>query len=150
MIIAERCILLHYNIKHTFMMRITQIFLAVVLLAISSFNSYAQGKLEELMEQTTPQERAEMQTKNMTEMLSLTEDQKEKVGTVNLRYAERMQSVHNSGQGRLQRLRQMKAISGEKDLELKKIFTPAQYEKYSRHKEEMKENMRAKAKERNR
>lgn len=132
------------------MIRTTQVFLAVVLLGIASLNGYAQGKLEKLMEQTTPKERAEMQTKNMTEMLSLTEDQKEKVGTVNLRYAERMQSVHNSGQGRLQRLRQMKSISEEKDLELKKIFTPVQYEKYSRHKEEMKDNMRAKAKERNR
>lgn len=86
------------------MIRTTQVFLAVVLLGIASLNGYAQGKLEKLMEQTTPKERAEMQTKNMTEMLSLTEDQKEKVGTVNLRYAERMQSVHNSGQGRLQRL----------------------------------------------
>lgn len=117
----------------------------LVVLVLSGVN--AQGKLDRLMTETTPEERAELQTENMAEMLSLTDDQKVKVEDINLRYARMMESAYRSGGGKLQRFRQMKSVSEEKDKELKKVLEPTQYATYQTHKEEMKERIKQNAKE---
>jgi Spy/CpxP family protein refolding chaperone len=83
-----------------------------------------------------------MQTNNMKETLSLTEDQVDKVGEINLNYARKMQNAYNSGGSKLQRLRKMKALAAEKDGALKKVLTPTQYATYQENKEEMKERRR--------
>lgn len=127
----------------------TRLFKALLLTAICVNTAVAQEKLEKLMKETTPVERAEMQTENMAKTLSLTAEQKEKTAEVNLKYAHRMQTAYDSGAGRLDRLKKMKVVGEEKDNELKKIFTPEQYAKYQKNREEMKNDMRSKAKERN-
>ncbi|AYB29091.1 hypothetical protein [Chryseolinea soli] len=108
---------------------------------------HAQNKLDKLMTETTAEERAEMQTRNMTEKLSLRDDQKPTVQEINLRYARKMQSVYNAGGGKLQRFRKMKGVSEEKDGELKKVLDASQYAAYEKNKEEMKSAIKEKAKE---
>jgi hypothetical protein len=128
-------------------MKMTLILVFMGLIATCNHAGYAQGKIERLMAETTPEARAEMQTENMVETLSLSDSEKKNVMAINLKYARRMQGIYDSGQGRMQRFRQMKTVSEEKDLELKKVLTATQYRKYSENKQEMKDNIRAKAKE---
>src|SRR5688500_1760988 len=81
----------------------------------SALTTIAQDRLGELMNDTTREERAQMQTNNMKETLSLTEDQVDKVSEINLNYARKMQNAYNAGGSKLQRLRKMKVIAAEKD-----------------------------------
>lgn len=126
--------------------------IVVVALTLTTVAGWAQSrmeKLDKLYAETTPQERAELQTERMTEKLSLNESQKTQVYDLNLRYAEKMQQTYTGGGGKLQRLKQMRAISQEKDQELKKVLTPEQYALYEKHREEMKEAMRERSREGN-
>jgi hypothetical protein len=114
---------------------------------LSALPTISQDRLGKLMTDTTPEERAQMQTNNMKETLSLTEDQVEEVSEINLNYARKMQNAYASG-SKLQRLRKMKALATEKDGVLKKVLTPTQYTTYQENKEEMKERLRERGKER--
>src|SRR5688500_18371793 len=105
---------------------------------LSAMTTIAQDRLGELMNDTTPEERAQMQTNNMKETLSLTEDQVDEVSEINLDYARKMQNAYASG-SKFQRLKKMKALAAEKDGVLKKVLTPTQYTTYQENKEEMKE-----------
>ena len=119
--------------------------IALALLIYSMFSALttiAQDRLSKLMNDTTPEERAQMQTKNMKETLSLTEDQVDEVSEINLNYARKMQNAYNASGSKLQRLRKMKALATEKDGVLKKVLTPTQYTTYQENKEEMKERRR--------
>jgi hypothetical protein len=100
------------------------------------------------MTETTPEERAQLQTDYMKESLALTSDQEIKVHDLNLKYAKKMQSVYNTPERKFQKLKSMKGVSTEKDQEMKGILNPDQYATYEKNKEEMKEKMRARAKER--
>lgn len=111
------------------------------------YTSLAQENLNEFMTQTTPEERAEMQTEYMKEHLSLTDQQVPEISDINLRYARKMQDAYASETRKFQRLKKLKNVSNEKDAELKKALDSKQYETYARNKEAMKEKMRARAKE---
>lgn len=109
---------------------------------------YAQGKMEEFMNETTPEERAQMQTDYMKESLTLSDEQVPKIHEINLKYSLKMQNAYNSGGGKLQRLKKMKGVSTEKDKEMKSVLNAEQYSVYETNKEQMKEKIRARAKER--
>lgn len=126
-----------YNIKPLIMI------MAFVLLAQTA---PAQSKLDKLMTETTPEERAEMQTKNLQEKLSLSEDQYQQVHEINLKYANKMQNIYSADQGKLQRLKSMKAISEDKDREMKQVLSSQQYEAYREEKEKMKEGAKERRK----
>ncbi len=115
---------------------------------LSTLSANAQDRLEKLMNDTTPEERAEMQTNNMKETLSLTGDQVDDVSEINLNYARKMQNAYNVSRSKLQRLRKMKALAAEKDGVLKRVLTATQYATYRENKAEMKERLRERAKER--
>ena len=115
---------------------------------LSTLSANAQDRLEKLMNDTTPEERAEMQTNNMKETLSLTGDQVDDVSEINLNYARKMQNAYNVSRSKLQRLRKMKALAAEKDGVLKRVLTTTQYATYQENKAEMKERLRERAKER--
>lgn len=126
-----------YNIKPLIMI------MAFVLLAQTA---PAQSKLDKLMTETTPEERAEMQTKNLQEKLSLSEDQYQQVHEINLKYANKMQNIYSADQGKLQRLKSMKALSEDKDREMKQVLSSQQYEAYREEKEKMKEGAKERRK----
>lgn len=108
----------------------------------------AQNKLDEFMSDSTPEERAQMQTNYMKESLTLTNEQVPRIEEINLKYSRKMQDAYNSGGGKLQRLKKMKSISQEKDKEMKGALNPTQYATYEKNKEAMKDKMRERAKER--
>jgi hypothetical protein len=122
---------------------------ASLLLALISFTNrlYGQQRMSELMNETTPEERAKMQTDYMKESLSLTEDQTSQIAAINLKHARKMQDVYNSGGSRIQKLKKMKSVSQEKDNEIKGALTPDKYAAYEKNKAEMKERFKEKAKE---
>lgn len=129
-------------------MKNAKLFITLLLCLVGLSNtSLAQEKLDEFMTQTTPEERAEMQTEYMKESLSLTEQQVPKINEINLKYARKMQDAYASETRKFQRLKKLKRVSEEKDVELKKVLDSNQYETYARNKEAMKEKMRARAKE---
>jgi predicted transglutaminase-like cysteine proteinase len=112
-----------------------KVFAATVLFvcfAAMANTASAQEKLDEFMTETSPEERAQMQTDYMKESLTLTEDQVPQVHAVNLKYARRMQDAYNSGGGRLQKLKKMKAVNQEKDSEVKRVLTSTQYATYEK------------------
>lgn len=121
--------------------KISQV-LAIAAAILLTQTAMAQSRMDKLMTSTTPEERAELQTQNMKESLSLSEEQYQRVHELNLKYARRMQSIYQTDGGKLQRLKSMKATSEEKDRELKRILDSRQYKLYKDQKEEMKENAR--------
>jgi len=58
-----------------------------------------------------------------------------------------MRATYKGETAKFKRLKKLKAVSDEKDNELKKVLEPAQYETYVKNKEAMKEKLMAKAKE---
>ncbi|WP_276372641.1 hypothetical protein [Chryseolinea sp. H1M3-3] len=126
------------------------VFLTVSILYLTSFGNliHAQEKLESLMNESTPEERAQLQTDYMKENLALTPEQEPKIHDLNLKYAKKMQDAYNTTDRRFQKLKKMKSIGDDKDQELKSVLNPDQYATYEKNKELMKEKMRARAKER--
>ncbi|WP_153799242.1 hypothetical protein [Foetidibacter luteolus] len=117
-----------------------------VVLALSAF--VATQAQSSNLKNSTPEERAKMQSDMMKEKLALTDEQCQKVSTVNLKYARQMDALKNDGGGRFAKMRKAKSAMGDKDGELEKIFTPEQFEKYKTFKKEMmdkaKENYKSK------
>ena len=99
------------------------------------------------MKSTTPEQRAQFQTEYMRENLALTPEQESKIQDVNLKYAKKIQGAYNQQGRKVQKMKKLKAISDEKDKELKSILNPDQYATYQKNKEAMKEKIREKAKE---
>jgi Spy/CpxP family protein refolding chaperone len=120
----------------------------ILLLAAFANCVHAQERLEEFMNETTPEERAKLQTDYMKESLALTSEQETKIHDLNLTYAKKMQDTYNTPDRKLQKLKKMKGISTEKDREIKEVLNPEQYATYQKNKEEMKEKIRARVQER--
>lgn len=129
------------------MKRIRIITGVLVALATISFSAHAQDKLDKLYAETTAEQRAETQTARMQTKLNLREDQRSSVYDVNLKYAQKMEATYKAGGTKAQRFRNMKAVSDEKDTALKKVMDTDQFALYLKYKEELKEEMKARAKE---
>ena len=114
--------------------------LAVVVIAGLSSVPAAFAQLDKLRN-TTPAERAGMQTEFMQSKLDLTPDQKRAVTDLNLKYANKMEPVIKGSAGPMVRGRQMREINQEKEAELKGILSPQQWEKYQASREEMREKL---------
>jgi hypothetical protein len=92
-------------------------------------------------------ERAAKLTEWMKENLQLTADQEPKVQEINLRYANKTEELRNSPDSRSQKFKKVKSYNDAKDDELKKLLTEQQFQTYQAKKEEVKEEFKAKAKE---
>jgi hypothetical protein len=121
------------------------IVLAVLLTGLATV-AFGQEKLDALMNQTTPEERAQFQTDYMKESLSLTSDQESKIYALNLKHAKEMQVTYNASDRKIQKLKKMKSINEQKEQELKSILDADQYAAYERNKDDMKEKLRARNK----
>jgi hypothetical protein len=112
--------------------------LAVV--AVLSLASSASAQLDKL-KNTTPEERAEVQTAFLKSKLGLTTDQATKVADINLRYAQKMDPIIKGSSGLLMKRRQMQEVNREKEAELKQALSAEQFQKYLDSKEEMREKL---------
>ncbi len=130
-------------------MKSTTLATVILALAIAGMGNfaYSQEKLNEFMTETTPEERAQLQTDYMKEILSLSGDQEAKVHGVNLKYAEKIQEAYEAPTKKQQKLQAMKRINAEKEAELKLNLSADQYATYEKNKEAMKEKIKEQIKE---
>jgi len=112
--------------------------LAVIALTLTGAAAEAQTGMDAL-KNSTPAERARLQTDMMKSKLSLTPDQTTKVAAINDKYAQRMEPIIKGQEGPLARLRQMREIGAAKEAELKGVLSPDQFQKYLAEKAEMRE-----------
>jgi excinuclease UvrABC ATPase subunit len=105
-------------------------------------------QMAEMIKNSTPEDRAKMQTQMMKTKLNLDSLTGLKVYDINLKAAQKMEPVLKGDSGKLAMFRQMKSIDADKDKEFKAVLSPAQYKAYEAAKEEMKEKMKEKMQER--
>ena len=79
---------------------------------------------------STPDERAERLTRQMTRQLSLSVSQASAVAAVNLTFARRMQPMIDVGTRDRTSLQQLRQINQDKETDLKAILDARQYEQY--------------------
>ncbi|MCC6462614.1 MAG: DUF4890 domain-containing protein [Saprospiraceae bacterium] len=90
----------------------------------------------------SPEQRAEQQTTNMTEQLSLSEAQSSKVGEINLKYAQKMKELRASADGDRDAMRAaMGTIRQEQDAELQTVLTQDQWKKWDAYRQEQRANL---------
>jgi hypothetical protein len=116
---------------------------ATLALAVAAPVAAQMDRLEKL-KNTTPAQRAGVQTAMMKTKLGLSAEQAPKVEAINLKYAEKMQPVLEDSSGPLMKMRAMESINQEKEGELKTVLSPGQFEKYLAGKEEMREKVEQK------
>jgi len=97
----------------------------------------------------TPEQRANQQTAQMKKRLSLTAEQEPTVAAINLKYAQQMQSVLETGERNRQTMKQIRDMTDSKDAELKAVFTADQYTQYETFKDEQKDRMKQNRGQRN-
>lgn len=119
--------------------------LVCVAMLVGTANLQAQSM--EDFKNTTPEQRAQVQTNLMKTKLQLSEEQTTKVAAINLKYAQKMEPVIKGDGGKLAKFREVKKINEQKDGELKQVFTEEQYATYEKAKEQMKEEMKKKIQE---
>jgi Spy/CpxP family protein refolding chaperone len=110
----------------------------VVLAAVCAASTAFAADLEAL-KNTTPAERARMQTAMMKNKLRLTEAQVPRVAAINEKYAAKMEPILKGSSGPLERMRDARALQQEKEGDLKKVLSPEQFEKFLASKQEMRE-----------
>lgn len=101
------------------------------LLAIFALSAMAQ----EQRQRPNPEQRAENQLKLMTEKLDLTNDQQEKIRTLNKERSKRMQESRSSRDRD-----QIRTFQQQYRAEVSKILTPEQKEKYEAWEKEQQQN----------
>lgn len=90
---------------------------------------------------TTPKERAAAQTLMMKEELGLSDAQVEKVGAINLAFAEKMDPTIQGGDGPLKKGLEATNLQQQKEGELKAVLSSDQYKKYLASKLEMRDHI---------
>ena len=104
------------------------------------------AQMEEL-KNSTPEERATLQTDWMKTNLSLDEKATEAVSAINLKYAKETQALMDSGGPKLGKMMTFRRNSDAKDAEMRALMTPEQYSQYEQKKTQMEEMVKQKIKE---
>lgn len=128
------------------MKKTAAIFAMFSMMLFTVINCKAQDKGN--FKNSTPEQRAEMQTKWLKTKLELNEEQTTKVSAINLKYAKEMEPVIKGEGGKLARFKKAKSINDKKEAEYKPVFTTEQYEKYQKIKAEMRDEMKERMQER--
>lgn len=121
--------------------RLALVLAAVVLMAGSGAS--AQDAMDKLKD-TTPEERAMLQTMMMKEKLGLTQQQVPAVKEINLEAATQMQPVITGSEGKLMKMRRAKEIESQRDAQLQGVLLPPQYQQWLAQKEEMRQKIEQK------
>lgn len=90
----------------------------------------------------TPEQRAQLQTNMMKTKLNLDSAQTLKVQHINLKCAQKMDPILKGDGGRFSKFSQLKSIQGDKNKELKAVFSADQYKQYEQMEAEMKGKMK--------
>lgn len=103
--------------------------LIALVLTLAGLTSFAQRQDDN----RTPEQRAEAQTKSLTESLKLSEDQQKQVYALNLDRVKKMAEMRN---GQAPDREKMRASMEAYNTELAKVLTPEQQEIYKKEMEE--------------
>jgi hypothetical protein len=122
--------------------KITIVFTTVTALLLACALT-ASAQLDKLKD-TTPEQRATIQTEFMQSKLNLTAEQMPKIADINLRYAQKMDPIIKGSSGALMKMRQMKEVNGEKEAELQQVLSADQFQKYLAAREEMRAKLEEK------
>lgn len=126
-------------------MKKSLVLLTLLMLLSQGMDLHAQNAANmALLESTTPEERATIQTELLTDKLTLTENQKDQLAEVNLKYAEQMEAVIKGGASKWKMYRTAKRFEKEKDEELKALFNVEQFSAYLDYKEQLRMDGKAK------
>jgi hypothetical protein len=109
--------------------------IALMLCATAAF-----AQMEELRN-STPQQRAKLETAFMKMKLNLSRQQMERVLNINLKYAQQMDPIIKGNEGKLRKVRDASAINRAKDRDLQTVLSGDQYQAYLASKEEMRQRM---------
>jgi hypothetical protein len=80
----------------------------------------------------------------MKSKLKLDTQQMVKVRAINIKYALKFQPIIKSDDSRFSKLKQAMALQGQKDDELKGVFTDAQFKQYKDFENDMRKKMQSK------
>ena len=109
-----------------------------ILLVLSLFSSVALADMSDALENSTPEQRAELQTRFMTEQLKISGSTATKVQAINLKYAQKMQPVIKGTDSQLSKMMKIKGLMADKDQELAAAMTPEQFQSYEGLKDDLK------------
>lgn len=112
-------------------------------LCMTFTNVSAQAKK---LKDTTPEQRAKMQTEWMTTKLALNTSQIQQVSALNLQYAQKNEPIIQSNEGKLSKFKKLKALQKEKSNALSQILDAGQYKKYQEIKDQMIQTLKEKRK----
>src|SRR5262249_32512204 len=126
------------NEEGTMRRRVATAVLTAITVFLVAALAGAQAQLEQL-KNTTPDQRARIQTELMKSKLALTPEQTSTIAAINVKYAQQMEPIIKGSEGPFAKRRQMKQISEKKEAELKTVLSPAQFQKYLAAKDEMRE-----------
>ena len=110
--------------------------LAAVMVFFCAEQSQAENFKEQL-HQMSPEERAELQTRDMQEELDLNAQQRTGVYAINLKYAKQAQPFIEQSGRKQRKKQQMRRLHRQKNAQLKTVLTPEQYELYVRKKHDI-------------
>lgn len=119
------------NVKTALTMTCMALFMLV---SVSSFS-------QEKMQHKTPEEKAKMLSDKMKTDLTLSDEQFQKVQTVNLDFATKTSALPKDGDKSAWKDK-MKSLDEDRSKSLKEILTPDQFSKYEKNRSEMKEKMK--------
>jgi len=118
----------------------------ILVVLLTCVTTLAQNAMERLA-QSTPEQRAQMQTSMMQEKLGLSAEQLTAVSKINLDIANQMQPIIESTEGPLMKLRSARDVEAQRDAALEKVLQPEQYQQWLAVKEEIKQRVEAKVTE---
>lgn len=98
------------------------------------------------LKDSTPEQRAKMQTEWMKTKLALNSTQIQQVYDLNLEYARKNDPILQSNEGKLAKFKKLKALQKEKSSVLSKILNEEQYKRYQEIKDQLVQNFKNKRK----
>ncbi|WAC13453.1 hypothetical protein [Dyadobacter pollutisoli] len=99
---------------------------------------FAQSELKQM----PADQRAKLQTERMTASLKLDAEQTQKVGQINLKYAQKMDPVIEGSGSKMSRFKAFKSINKDKEAELKGVLTTQQFQQFQKQQQEMKDKLK--------
>lgn len=121
--------------------RMPLIVIAVTCMAFSHLTAQSKS-----LKDSTPEQRAKMQTEWMKTKLALNSTQIKQVYDLNLEYARKNDPVLKSNDSKLAKFKKLKALQKEKSSFLSKVLNEEQYKKYQEIKDQLIQNFKNKRK----
>ena len=118
------------------------LFIFCLMPLVSSAQGDEEERLRKFMRNSTPEQRANLQTDQMKEFLKLSDEQAEKVSEINLKYANEVQEIYESKKSRSKKRQELRDMIDRKDIELKAVLTGEQYKTYQAGKVEMRKRFK--------